>query len=324
MNYNNYFEPVVLSKELANNTPLSILFEKKPVVLIRIDNAVSAYEDFCPHRGAPLSKGFIDNKQIHCAYHGWAFDGKNGENTALPVKNAPINCKLKPVPIVEKYGIIWLSSSETAQLPTLFNDTASIETHGIIKAKLVNILENFLEGSHTHYVHNGLIRSQNKARQLINVKLVPNEQGFKVYYDPELAKGLVTKILPKKYQNLKPVATYIYPNIAILEYFSQEDILISRFEGIIGDGENETKYFARILLNFGFFTPFVAFFARFAFLKIIEQDKKILEIQHNNLKQFQEYKFISDETDTVGKHIFTWLNDRNNVLKETIHFSVFV
>lgn len=324
MNYNNHFQPVAHSKELINNTPLSILFINKPVVLIRVDDLVFAYEDFCPHRGAPLSKGFIDNKQIHCAYHGWAFDGKSGENTIVPVKNKPLNCKLKAINVIEHYGIIWLSNSDTAKLPELSNASPTIETHGIIKAKLVNILENFLEGSHTHYVHNGLIRSQNKQRQLINAKLVPNKHGFKVYYDPERAKGLVTKILPSKFQNLKPVATYIYPNIAILEYFSQKDILISRFEGIIGDGENQTKYFARILLNFGFFTPFVTLFARFAFLKIIAQDKAILEIQHRNLKLFPEYKFVSDETDTVGKYIFAWLNDKNSVLKEEVNFKVFV
>jgi len=35
-----------------------------------LENAVSAVEDFCPHRGAPLSLGRVCNGQLVCGYHG--------------------------------------------------------------------------------------------------------------------------------------------------------------------------------------------------------------------------------------------------------------
>jgi vanillate monooxygenase len=32
---------------------------------------VAALEDFCPHRGAPLSLGFVRDGTLVCGYHAW-------------------------------------------------------------------------------------------------------------------------------------------------------------------------------------------------------------------------------------------------------------
>lgn len=41
-------------------------------------------QDVCPHRLAPLSEGRIEaDGRLHCAYHGWAFDGC-GQCAAVP------------------------------------------------------------------------------------------------------------------------------------------------------------------------------------------------------------------------------------------------
>jgi len=36
------------------------------------NNQVAAVEDFCPHRGAALSLGFVENGNLVCGYHGLA------------------------------------------------------------------------------------------------------------------------------------------------------------------------------------------------------------------------------------------------------------
>eukprot|EP00873_Tetraselmis_striata_P014106 jgi/Tetstr1/434370/TSEL_023472.t2 len=42
------------------------------------------FDDVCPHRLAPLSEGRIEaDGRLHCAYHGWAFDGC-GQCAAVP------------------------------------------------------------------------------------------------------------------------------------------------------------------------------------------------------------------------------------------------
>ena len=38
-----------------------------------------ATENFCPHKGAPLSEGVLCEHVIECALHGWQFDVRSGE-----------------------------------------------------------------------------------------------------------------------------------------------------------------------------------------------------------------------------------------------------
>lgn len=38
------------------------------------DGSVQAWEDRCPHRGAPLSAGRVRDGQLVCGRHGWRFD----------------------------------------------------------------------------------------------------------------------------------------------------------------------------------------------------------------------------------------------------------
>lgn len=322
MNYNSY-KPVLLANQLKLNKPCRVLYNYQAVVLIRTENNISAFEDFCPHRGLALSEGFVKDGILQCKYHGWNFDCESGQNTFVPVKNEKIKCNLKAFFIKEAYGIIWLSHLAESQLPTLQDDKDPMILHGKIKANLINTLENFLEGSHTHFVHDGLIRSKNKTRNEINAKIISTTDGFKVFYESEPAKGIVTKLLPKRLQQLRAVSTYLHPNIIILEYFNVKDQLVSRFEAILIEGKNKTEYIARIFLNLGVFTPLLKPFAQVMFSKIIRQDKDILESQERNLINFQNNKFISDETDIVGKYIQAWANEMQESLEKEVHFKVY-
>jgi hypothetical protein len=64
-------------------------------------------------------------------------------------------------------------------------------------------------------------------------------------------------------------------------------------------------------------------FARFLFKRIIEQDKNILELQQQNLRLFNEKKFVTDETDMVGKYIYAWQNAKNHELPNEVTFNVY-
>ena len=323
MNFNQHYTAVLSSDLLPDEKPTKVIFQNKSVVVIRSNGQIRAYDDFCPHRGAPLSEGFFRDGQLHCPYHGWSFSFENGENTNVPVKNEPVKCELKKIHAIEKFGLIWMCMKVDGIIPTLLDKKETIFTSGVINALVHNSIENFLEGSHTHYIHDGLIRSQKTQRQNIKAYFVPNETGFKVHYSEEPPKGLITKLTPKKYKNLKSVATYIYPNLTILEYFNQEDELISRFEGIFSSRNEETQYFARIFLNFGIITPLLKPFASKVFKKVIQQDVEILELQNANLKTHPGNKFVSDNTDLVGQQIFAWLFDQDKIIKEPTHFNLY-
>ncbi len=52
-----------------------------------------AIEDSCPHMGAPLSEGFIDNGIVVCPWHGWRFDVRDGtwcDNPRVKIGSYPV------------------------------------------------------------------------------------------------------------------------------------------------------------------------------------------------------------------------------------------
>lgn len=306
MSYNNL--PVFFSSQIRCNKLYKVNYESIPIVLLKTKNGIYAYEDYCPHRGLALSEGKIINDSIECKYHGWTFESSTGNNTMVPVKNKAIKCKLNTIHTKEKYGIVWLFK-ENESLPSLLEQKPTIELRGEIHGNILNTLENFLEGSHTHFVHNGLIRTKNKLRNEIKAKLTQLENGFKVEYESEPSKGFLTKLLPKKYQNLHAVSTYIHPGIAILEYFNKNNNLVSRFEVLLTEqNENHLNYFSRIFINIGWITFVIKPFAKLIFKKIIQQDISIIQLQQKNLNAFKQNSFISDNTDCVGIYLNAWKN----------------
>jgi phenylpropionate dioxygenase-like ring-hydroxylating dioxygenase large terminal subunit len=318
-----YYQPVLSAKDLFINTPKRVVLNNTPIVLVKTTKGIVAYEDFCPHRGLALSEGFMFEEQLHCKYHGWSFDIRNGENTFVPVKNNKTTCKLKPIFVKECYEIVWLSYLKDAILPRLSESKPSMFLTGKIKAEITHVLENFLDGSHTHFVHDGIVRSKNKKRNAIAAELINTPEGFIVNYQSEPPKGLITQLLPHKYRSLTPNSTYLHPGIVKLKYINHEQIEIACFEAIlITDGE-ETKYFARVFINIGWISRLIYPLARLAFKKVIQQDKKILELHQKNLSCFEEKKFFTDETDTVGKYIYAWQNSKNLDLPNQASFIVY-
>lgn len=43
-----------------------------------------AVDDLCPHRGAPLSEGFIEDGKVFCPWHCFDFNLRTGECTTVP------------------------------------------------------------------------------------------------------------------------------------------------------------------------------------------------------------------------------------------------
>ncbi len=71
------------------------------------DGKVAALEDFCPHRGAPLSLGFVRNGTLVCGYHGLQM-GCDGKTVAMPGQRVRGFPCIRSFPVVERYGFIWI------------------------------------------------------------------------------------------------------------------------------------------------------------------------------------------------------------------------
>ncbi len=76
-----------------------------PIAVFRTaDDRVFALVNHCPHRGAPLSEGYISDCTVSCALHGWVIDLETGKAQA-PDEGAAAKV---PLQIVE--GRIYLAA----------------------------------------------------------------------------------------------------------------------------------------------------------------------------------------------------------------------
>lgn len=48
------------------------------VCIVNANHNFVAMRNVCPHKGAPLSEGLIENGKLVCAWHGWEFKLSDG------------------------------------------------------------------------------------------------------------------------------------------------------------------------------------------------------------------------------------------------------
>lgn len=129
------------------------------------DNAPAAMEDFCPHRGAPLSLGFVRDGELVCGYHGLAM-GCDGRASHMPGQRVQTFPPVKSFPVAEKYGFIWVWPGESAEA-----DVAKIHVphwagsdEWVFGGGLFHVacdyrlmIDNLMDLTHETYVHAGSI-----------------------------------------------------------------------------------------------------------------------------------------------------------------------
>ena len=67
----------------------------------------AALEDWCPHRGAPLSMGHVAEGKLVCGYHGLEM-GCDGRTLAMPGQRVRGFPPLRSYPLIERYGFVWV------------------------------------------------------------------------------------------------------------------------------------------------------------------------------------------------------------------------
>ena len=72
-----------------------------------------ALEDWCPHRGAPLSLGTVVEGKLVCGYHGLEM-GCDGKTVAMPGQRVASFPPIRRFPVVERHGFIWLWPGDPA------------------------------------------------------------------------------------------------------------------------------------------------------------------------------------------------------------------
>ena len=162
------WHPVAQSSEVVD-APLSVQLLNEAVVLWRnADGQTQAFVDRCPHRGARLSMGRVENGHLECPYHGWQFTsgGQCIKVPAVPDFTPPASQRVKAFEVQEAYGLVWVRlEAGDSQLPAF---AAEGDEHlrkvncgpYDVAASAPRIIENFLDMSHFGFVHEGWLGSR--------------------------------------------------------------------------------------------------------------------------------------------------------------------
>jgi nitrite reductase/ring-hydroxylating ferredoxin subunit len=119
----NYWQPVALVDELQGPRPVkAVRLLGEDLVLFRQNQRYGLLERHCPHRGADLAYGRLEDGGLRCAFHGWLFD-LNGSCLATPAE--PEGSRLcehirqKSYPVTERSGIVfaYLGAGEPPAFP---------------------------------------------------------------------------------------------------------------------------------------------------------------------------------------------------------------
>jgi len=138
----------------------------QPILLYRLAaGQVTALDDRCPHRFAPLSKGERIGDNVRCGYHGLEF-GPSGACQHNPYAAAiPKGAVVRHWPTVERDGIVWLWAGDPsladpariADFSFLAESSTSRTLHGytLMMANYEYGTDNLMDLSHIEFVHKG-------------------------------------------------------------------------------------------------------------------------------------------------------------------------
>jgi len=308
------------SKDLKQK-PLKIMILDQPLVLFRNQNKkASALLDRCPHRNAPLSKGWVRSGELVCPYHGWRFSNE-GHCTQIPGRSHQKHSKAHDTPFYtthESHGLIWIYAKSN-QIPTeppyalpeiATKSYRTMILENELSTSLHRLAENFLDGTHTHFVHNGLIRKE-QVRKETQVKVVRTSHQVEAQYiNEETLSGLIVKLLAPGSQRIDAFGRFLIPGIAQLEYRTDREYKLFISACITPISENKIKVFSVMSFRWGLPNILGEWLARPLFYWAIKQDKKIMIDQAKTIADFEKESFVSTELDLLGPHII-WLLNRH-------------
>jgi len=159
-----YWMPAALSDELMGKRPVvPVRLLGEDLVLFRDEGGnLGLIGRHCPHRGADMCKGRLEDNGLRCPFHGWHFDttGQCVEQPAEPEGSRMAeNTKTTAYPVVEKNGIIWafMGQGDAPDFPALDCFTAP-DTHvfafkGLWECNWLQALEVGIDPAHASYLH---------------------------------------------------------------------------------------------------------------------------------------------------------------------------
>jgi phenylpropionate dioxygenase-like ring-hydroxylating dioxygenase large terminal subunit len=220
------WQAVALSRAVGRK-PLRVVIGGQPLVIFRSGGELHCLTDRCPHRFAPLSLGRVVDGVLECPYHGWRFDG-GGRCRAMPGMLEPIpNIAVAPHDVREASGLIFVSlgAAVGAPYPGVLSgaDVVASAVENRVRSTLIDVAENILDATHTHFTHGGLLRGLSSKRYKVKVSITGGDGWVEARYEGETRQeGLISRLLEG--ERSISVGRFIAPGIAELEFWGRERI----------------------------------------------------------------------------------------------------
>lgn len=205
------------------------------LVLWRSGDRIQAWHDRCPHRGVPLSNGWVEqSSQLVCPYHGMAFNSEgqcvsipaHPHLTQLPKAAAAQTCWVK-----QQYGYVWVALSQPTQPPPQLDEWMNQQGQSpfyyfhcgpySIRTSAPRVVENFLDVAHFPFVHGGSLGDR-QFPEVSDYRLSVDEQGIITAHDirayqPDPDGTGEAKSVSYTYQVLRPLIAYFRKGTADLQ-----------------------------------------------------------------------------------------------------------
>jgi vanillate O-demethylase monooxygenase subunit len=165
-----YWQPVARVDALGDG-PVAARLLGEDLVVVKLGDDVSVFQDLCVHRGTPLSMGWIEDDRIVCGYHGWEYDA-TGACVRIPSlpdgRHIPAKARVVTYPHAVAYGLVWACLDEPiAPLP----DFPEFDMPGFAirmvgpwayTANAARVTENSMDYTHFPWVHDGLLGDRSR------------------------------------------------------------------------------------------------------------------------------------------------------------------
>ncbi|MCA9079916.1 MAG: aromatic ring-hydroxylating dioxygenase subunit alpha [Planctomycetaceae bacterium] len=301
-----------LAGELRSR-PFSRTVLGTPIVLFRGQGKIVALLDRCPHRNVPLSAGKVIGDCVQCPYHGWQFDS-TGACVHRPgvIDAAPQPIAVTEFPVVEQGGQVWinLDPGATHSPPSRpwHADPAFGHFHWIdsVEATFADAIENLLDGTHTPFVHSGLVRSASQQQRFSAIVRVKPDYVEAEYLNEGKQSGWISQLFER--DRAASYGRFVPPCVAELEYTSQrgtEFVLNAHFTP---ESPTRLRVYSTVSLRKTLVPMFLKrLLVTPLFRRVLNQDRHILEQQQANIHRFGQAEYTSWDADLLRGFIDHWL-----------------
>ncbi len=168
--FRRYWLPVCTSDQLPkrDSDPLRVRLVGENLVAFRDTRGqVGLLQEACPHRGASLALGRVEECGIRCLYHGWKF-GVDGRVQDTPNYSGPAfkdRVKARAYPVREEGGLVWsyLGPQEKQPAFTRYAFMNAVpENRTVIRinvnANYLQLVEGGFDSSHVGILHSNVAR----------------------------------------------------------------------------------------------------------------------------------------------------------------------